>query len=234
MPTGRRFTGEFNVMTDETTGIPRLLERFTGMDLTVTLGRIEGAVRGLSVEDCGAFLESEGVDRGALAAAAELKRLAGQINVTIHALGILLCLPHILEAGETVQYVSLGAGNTGRQFDLETNRRIAEFKFIRWRGGAETIRQNSIFKDFYLLAEHPTSKRKYLYVLGTQHVWKFLRGGRALTSVLSRNNKLRDLFFERFGKQFQTVGEYYGVHHRLVEIEDVSPWLSALVEEMVD
>ncbi|WP_283814259.1 hypothetical protein [Bradyrhizobium aeschynomenes] len=44
----------------------------------------------------------------------------------------MLCLPHILEEGEIVDYVSLGAGNTGRPFDLETNRRIAEFKFIHW------------------------------------------------------------------------------------------------------
>jgi hypothetical protein len=66
-------------------------------------------------------LGSSGVDREVLAAAAALKRLAGQINVSIHATGILLCLPHILEPGESVDYVSLGAGNTGREFDLETN-----------------------------------------------------------------------------------------------------------------
>ena len=165
-------------MTDHPADIAHLPDRFTGADLTETLGRIEGAVPGLSVEDCGAFLESAGVDREALAAAAELKRLAGQINVTIHALGILLCLPHILEAGETIEYLSLGAGNTGRLFDMETNWRVAEFKFIRWRGGAESIRQNSIFKDFYLLEMHQTSKRKYLFVLSTQHVQKFLRSGR--------------------------------------------------------
>ena len=221
-------------MKNDSTDIARLLDRFTGADLTETLGRIEGAARGVSAEDYGAFLESAGVDREALAAAAELKRLAGQINVTIHALGILLCLPHILEAGETVEYVSLGAGNTGRQFDLETNRRVSEFKFIRWRGGAEAIRQNSIFKDFYLLAEHTTSKRKHLYLLGTQHALKFFRGGRALTSVLSHNEKLRHMFFERFGKQFRTVGEYYLVHRDTVEIEDVSPWLSELVEDLID
>jgi hypothetical protein len=136
------------------------------------------------VKDCASFLEGAGVGREALAAAAEMKRLAGQINVTIHALGILLCLPHILEPGERVEYVSLGAGNTGREFDLETNLRVAEFKFIRWRGGAESIRQNSVFKDYLLLAEHPTAKRKYLYLLGTEHALKFLRGGRALSSVL--------------------------------------------------
>jgi hypothetical protein len=135
-----------------------LLSKFTDQDLTRTLARIEGRVRGLSADDCDALLEQAGAGREVLAAAAEMKRLAGQINVTIHALGILLCLPHILEQGETVEYVSLGAGNTGREFDLETNLRVAEFKFIRWRGGAESIRQNSIFKDYVLLAEirHPS------------------------------------------------------------------------------
>ncbi len=115
----------------------RLLSRFTGADLTQTLGRIEGSVRGVTAEDCSAFLEEAGAGREVLSAAAEMKRLAGQINVTIHALGVLLCLPHILEPAERVEYVSLGAGNTGRKFDLETNHRVAEFKFIRWRGGTE-------------------------------------------------------------------------------------------------
>ena len=43
---------------------------------------------------------------------------------------------------------------TGRSFDLETSCRVAvaEFKFIRWQGDPESIRQNQLFKDFYLLA----------------------------------------------------------------------------------
>jgi len=144
----------------------------------------------------------------------------------------LICLPHILDANETVEYVSLGADNTGRLFDLETDRRIAEFKFIRWRGGAETIRQNTMFKDFFLLAQHPTRKRKYLYLLGTGHALKFMKGGRALTSVLSRNERLRRMFGETFGKWFLTVGEYYASQGRAVEIADVSPWLPELIEDV--
>lgn len=210
-----------------------LLLRFTGPDLTQTLAWIESGVRGVAAEDCTVFLESAGVGREALAAAAEMKRLAGQINVTINALGILLCLPHILEQDERVEYVSLGAGNTGREFDLETNLRVAEFKFIRLRGGAESIRQNSVFKDYLLLAEHPTAKRKCLYLLGTEHAVKFLRGGRALSSVLSRNDKLQKMFADRFGGAFRTVGEYYTVHAGAVQIEDVSPWLSELAEDLI-
>jgi hypothetical protein len=210
------------------------LSGFTGPDLTETLGRIEGAVRGVTAEECRAFLERAGAGRAALSAAAELKRLAGQINVTIHALGLLLCLPHILEPGERVEYVSLGAGNTGRQFDLETNQRVAEFKFIRLRGGPESIRQNSIFKDYVLLAEHPTEKRKHLYLLGTEDALRFLHGGRAISSVVSRNDKLRRMFEVRFGTQFRTVGDYFATHGKAVEIEDVSPWLYELAEDLID
>ncbi|RWQ81919.1 MAG: hypothetical protein EOS85_14165 [Mesorhizobium sp.] len=180
------------------------------------------------------FLESAGAGREVLGAAAEMKRLAGQVNVTIHALGILLCLPHLLEPGEKVEYVSLGAGNTGRQFDLETNRRVAEFKFIRWRGGPEAIRQNSIFKDYFLLADHVTNKRKHLFLLATDHALAFLKGRRALKSVLSRNEKVRSVFAERFGERYRTVGEYFAAHGNAVAIEDVSPWLSELAENLVE
>jgi hypothetical protein len=40
----------------------------------------------------------------------------------------------------------------GRSFDLETDRQVAEFKFIAWRGGAEAIRQNGLFIDIFRLA----------------------------------------------------------------------------------
>src|SRR5258708_16459220 len=146
--------------------IAAALQRLGGADLPATLEKLEAAGKGLTADDCTRV--SSGVDREVLTAAAAMKRLAGQINVSIHATGILLCLPHILEPGEMVGYVSLGAGNTGRDFDLETNYRIAEFKFIHWRGGAESIRQNQLFKDFYLLSESPSTKRKHLYVIGTE------------------------------------------------------------------
>jgi hypothetical protein len=210
-----------------------LLSRFAGADLTNTLARIEANIRGLTADCAAAFLEDAGAERAVLAAAGEMKRLVGQINVTIHALGILLCLPHILEDGERVEYVSLGAGNTGREFDLETDRRVAEFKFINWRGGPESIRQNSVFKDFFMMAESQTPKRKYLYLLGTDYALKFLRGGRAIESVLSRNEKVRGLFRSRFGGRYTKVGDYYRAHQHTVVIEDVSGWLSELGEAVL-
>ncbi len=222
-------TGELALSSDPTAAIARSLSRFTGSDLTATLARIEHEVRGVGVDGCEGLLDRARASHRTLAAASELKRMAGQVNVTIHALGILLCLPHILEENETIEYVSLGAGNTGRRFDLETDLRIAEFKFIRWRGGPESIRQNMTFKDFYELAGYPTSKQKYLYLLGTERALKFFRGRRAMKSVLSRNEELRSRFFDRFGERYGTVGEYFADHGDLVKIADVSDWLPELV-----
>jgi hypothetical protein len=83
-------------MQSNLSAIAGLLSKFSQQDLTQTLSKIEKAVCGVTVETCRRFLTEAGAEREALAEAAELKRLAGQINVTIHALGILLCLPHIL------------------------------------------------------------------------------------------------------------------------------------------
>ena len=205
------------------------LNRFAGGGLTRKLARIEGEAQGLTAETWGPLLERTHATPDALAAAAELKRLAGQVNVTIHALGILLCLRHILEPGERVESLSLGAGSTGKPFDLETSRRVAEFKFIRWRGGPESIRQNETFKDFYLLAAHPTSKRKHLFLLGTEHALRFFRGRRNLTSVLSKNEEVRRRFFGQFGERYRTVGDYFTAHESAVEIGDVSAWVGDLL-----
>ena len=206
-----------------------LLQTFRGSDLTRTIYQIEKSLKGASADSYAVVLTTSGAKAEVLGAAGLIKQLAGQINVVIHALGILLCLSHILRRGEVIEYVSLGAGNTGRAFDLETNQRIAEFKFIHWQGGPESIRQNSLFKDFYEMAECDTPKEKYLYVLGTLHGEKFFNGGRAISSVLSRNVTLRKKFTAKFGDRYRTVREYYLPRKGLVVIQDVSPFVPELV-----
>jgi hypothetical protein len=206
-----------------------LLSMFAGPDLTRTLAKIEASLKGQTTTTCPDAIVGCGAKNDVMAAAALMKRVAGQINVVVHALGILLCLPHILKADEVVEYVSLGAGNTGRAFDLETNQRVAEFKFIRWLGGPEAIRQNALFKDFYLLAEHPSVKSKYLYILGIEHPLKFFNSRRSIASVLSRHVDLKEQFRLKFGDQYRTVSDYFRPRKNLVAIEDVSLWLPDLV-----
>jgi hypothetical protein len=213
---------------DDIQAAVKKLQQFSGKDLTVTLGLLEENLRGLSGDGCTDAARACGAHQDAMSAASLIKRMAGQINVVVHALGIVLCLPKLLEDGEIVEYVSLGAGNTGKPFDLETNRRVAEFKFIHWQGGPESIRQNSLFKDFYLLAEHSTPKKKYLYVLGTELPLKFLNGGRAMSSVLSHSVKLKQDFAQRFGDEYKVVRDYYAPRKSAVLVQDVSHWLPEL------
>ncbi len=196
-------------------------QRFCGPDLTRTLAGAEATRRGATADDVQTLLGGTDATDDAIAGAGELRQIAGQLYVAIHALGILLTLPHLLEPGETIEYVSLGAGNTGRAFDLETDRRIAEFKFIRWRGGSESIRQNALFKDFFLLAEHPTRKRKYIYVLETERPLRFLNGGRALSSVL-KDAPLAASFREKYDDRYEKVRAYFRPRQKTVTIQDIS------------
>ncbi|MBN1461214.1 MAG: hypothetical protein JXA57_16925 [Armatimonadetes bacterium] len=182
-------------------------------DLTRRLASLERGLQGQTAGSVASLCEEIGITDSTMQAALVLKAAAGQINVVIHAVGILTALPRILHSGELVESLSLGAGNTGRSFDLETTRRVAEFEFIEWQGGPESIRQNSLFKDFFYLAEADTVKDRYLYLLELDHPLRFLNGSRALASIFSRDQRLRDDFATLYGDQFVTVREYY-LHRR--------------------
>jgi len=221
----------------------KMIEAFEGPSLRTSIAQLEKLFSGDSKAKCKSRLKKVLVDDNLLDAALVLKATAGQINVIVHAVGILLSLPHILEQDEVIEFLSLGAGNTGKDFDLETDRRIAEFKFIRWRGGSETIRKNQLFKDFYLLAEENTKKKKFLYVVEKEHPLKFLLGSRAIDSVFSRNVKLLDQFREKYQGQISVVSEYFALKHKDIEIVDLAEILPsyfkktelvALPEEDID
>ncbi len=202
------------------------VQKFKKDSLALSLSILENDLRGICKNDLGAFLTSRGIDSSLMSSALALKRAASQVNEIVHSVGIMLALPRILEDDEIIEMLSLGAGNTGKPFDVETNLRIAEFKFIDWKGGPESIRQNQLFKDFYLLAEFDTPKRRYLYVVGDEHPLRFLNGGRALESVMSRNSKLWEDFRHRYGDQFSVVSEYYAYrksHIKLVDLAKLVP-----------
>jgi len=85
------------------------LQTFSGPELTTTLAQIESAIEGRTSHDCAPLLAQHNVRHDALDAAGLVKRMAGQIDVVIHALGILLCLPDLLQADEVIESLSLGA-----------------------------------------------------------------------------------------------------------------------------
>lgn len=199
-------------------------------DLTKRIAYLESAFCKQSQETPSSLCVKHGVTDVALEAALVFKAAAGQINVVIHALGILASLPHILRDEERVESLSLGAGNTGRHYDLETNLRVAEFKFIQWRGGPESIRQNGLFKDFFYLAEADTAKERYIYLLGLDHPLRFFNGGRSLSSVLTKDHQLRSDFQRLYGERFQVVRDYYEHRKNSVHMRDVSKFLPAFSE----
>ena len=201
----------------------RTIERFKGSNLTDNIAAIEADIVGLDRSGIDRYCKQRHIDDDLLNSAFEVKRASSQIDVTIHATGILHSLKYILERGEEIESLSLGAGNTGKRFDLETNLRVAEFKFIHWKGGSEAIRQTSLFKDFFELAEYETEKRKCLYVMGTELPLKFLSGRRTLRSVLrglDPKNILRTIA-DNYGPEVTGVRDYYHLKKDEVEIHDI-------------
>lgn len=130
-------------------------------------------------------------------------------------------VPYILDEGEVVESVSLGADNARSPFDLVTDRRIAEFKFIHWRKKGNAVREKTLFQDFFRLAREQTDKRKYLYLLGTETARRFLAGDRNIMKVLDRNRHLADDFAVRYGHTYRTVGEFYNAYKDNVYLVDL-------------
>lgn len=205
------------------------IQDFKHGSLKTRIANLEAEFEGTKQNNVQSLCSVNKIDDALINSAIALKTALGQIDVVIHAIGIILLLPKILKPGELVESLSLGAGNTGKKFDLETNLRIAEFKFIQWKGGAESIRQNSLFKDFFYLAEENTKKKRYLYVLGLEHPKNFLERGRTINSVLSRNVKLSKIFRDRYGSQFKTVSQYYRARKHLVELIDINKIIPSFV-----
>lgn len=198
----------------------RMISAFAANSLKIRVADLENTFRGADRNKAQTLCSSNEIAPALLSSALTMKKTAGQVNVIVHCVGVLILLPYILEENETVQLLSLGAGSTGKAFDLETNLRIAEFKFIQWRKKGNAVRENTLFKDFYKLAESDNHKDRYLYVTEEEHPLDFLTGGRVIDSVLS-DKKLSEDFGKRYGNRFTTVKEYYGYRERLVKIVDI-------------
>lgn len=192
-----------------------------GPALTARIAGLETRLQGKTRDKAAALLTADKIDETALSGALTIKQLSAQIDVVIHALGILTSLAYLLEPGEVIASLSLGAGNTGRHHDLETDRQIAEFKFIQWRGGPESIRQNSVLVDIFNLANANTNKRRVLYLLDKQHALRFLGNRRAITSVLSKSASVQARFRAAHQDDFATVREYWATVEERVEIIDL-------------
>jgi hypothetical protein len=197
------------------------VRRFKGVRLATQVAQLEYEAEHKTASDLRPILERNLIDNNLLTAAVALKRAAAQIDEVVHAVGILLCLPVILEATEMIESLSLAAGNTGRTFDLETDKRIAEFTFIEWKGGAESIRKQKLFKDFYTLSEVVTQKKRYIYVVGHEHGPRVFLSRSPCAGMLRKYADLQKQFVQKYGSDL-AVREYYQQKQHLIEIVDLA------------
>jgi len=215
----------------ELTDALKTISEFAGGDLTERIFSLETALEGADKTTVCKTCMTEKLDFGLFYAANIIKDKARQIDTIMHAVGMLSLLPIILETGEIVDSLSIGAGKGGKEFDLETNIRLAEFEFTEWQG-RDSGRQTSLFEDFYHLAEFNTRKKKCLYILEAELPKKFLNESRRMIeSVLDKKNKFQD-FQQKVGNKFLTVNQYYGSRKNLVELIDINDiWDKTLRKE---
>ena len=186
------------------------IARFSGKQLALRIANLEYRFEGATKEKLSAAIADEHINGSVLRAALALKRTVSQIDVVIHALGILALLPSVLEAGEIVESLSLGAGSSeAKRFDVETNQRIAEFTFIEWQGNDNT-RLQKVFKDFFRLAECETKKIKELWLSDDQYVLNYLQSKTSLYSATHKHRNVWEEFQQKYPK-LRTVHEYYRI-----------------------
>lgn len=208
-----------------------LLEFLTTNDLTEHLSSAESAFAGSGIEGCADTVERFHFSEDLLDAALAVRQHVGRLNDVIHATVIARCLPLILEPGETVTVrPSLGAGNDpGRPFDVETDRRIAEFKVSQWKG-ADTMRKRGVFADLVHLALDPTERRAQMFVVGSLPK-KFLVASQANAEwALARASPhTRRRFEEKFGPAGRfTIAEFTGGPAAHIEIIDIATLVPSL------
>lgn len=209
-----------------------LLTFLARQPLTTAVAELERALEGANCESVAEVAHNFGVDADLVRAAVLTRRGLGRINDLIHATAIVKLLPDLLEPGESVHgRPSLAAGNDpGRRYDLETNLRVAEFKFAEWKG-SDAMRMRGVFKDLVHLAAHDDDRRPELYIIGERPL-KFLANSTSTASwALDRAKRSRLMFEEKFGPLTMTVAEFTrgpASHVKLIKLDDLLPALAAL------
>jgi hypothetical protein len=201
--------------------------------LTEVIGSLERALEGADRTVAAQAATSAGVTAELLAAAITVRARLGRINDLVHAAGIALALPHLLDDGERIMTrPSLAAGNDpSRPYDLRTDRRAAEFKFAQWKG-ADAMRKRQTFKDLVLLAASD-APRAELFVVGVEPA-HFLRTCTSSASWgLDRAKAVRALFESKFGSLDTTIAQFTETHAAHVTITDICTLLPAKVAALL-
>ncbi|HEX8105749.1 MAG TPA: hypothetical protein VF533_24250 [Solirubrobacteraceae bacterium] len=190
------------------------------------IAALETDLAGQSGETAAGVVASHGLTAATFAASLLVREELGKLSDLIHATGIALALPHLLEAGEVLKTPSLAAGNDpGRQYDVETNVRAAEFKFARWTNGGNGGREKDLFKDLVLLTQAPMPLRAEIYVRGPRPA-RFLAGRASARKQLKRSQAVLAVFDAQVSDPEVTVAAYvaaYAERVRVIDLEEAVP-----------
>jgi hypothetical protein len=213
-----------------------MLVGFLSSGLTERISQTEAALDGADRAAASAIVERFGMTEDLLASALLVRQQAGRLNDVVHAATIVQLLPTLLEVGECVRVrPSLAAGNDpSRPFDLETDRRIAEFKLSFWKG-ADAMRMRGVFADLVHLAMDQSGRRAQLFVVGARPI-HFLRTGSSTAEwALGRSSpRLRERFAEQFGDPLIAVRDFTNGPASHVELIDLTRLMPALAEDVHD
>jgi len=218
---------------DLETKLGALLRFMDSAPLTTTIAGLEHALDGRKRSDVKHVLVDQGLSAEVLQAGLFARQRMGRLNDVIHAVAIALSLPRLLEPDEKLRRPSLAAGNDpSRPFDVETDRRIAEFKLARW-DGHDAMRKRQLFKDLVHLAADRSGRYAELYVLG-ERPWRFLDSTQSKAAwALDRTPATRELFESRFGDLNVSIPDFrhgfaaqvqvIDLEHRFPELFGASP-----------
>lgn len=166
--------------------------------LTLNIADLEHALDGSNREQIACIIDDHGVSPAVLEAGLLVRERLGRVNDVIHAVAIALCLPILLEPGEVMTRPSLAAGNDpSRPFDVETDRRIAEFKLSEW-DGHDAMRKRQLVKDLVQLAADDSGRRPELYVLGDRPLRFLIETNSSIGWALDRFPAVQRTFASRF------------------------------------
>jgi len=199
--------------------------------LTAAIAHLENSLVGKDGSGVKTVTRLSGVNTELLTAAITVRRGLGRMNDLIHAAAIVLVLPRVLEEGEKVSNrPSLAAGNDPtRPYDLETNRRVAEFKLSYWTG-SDAGRKRQTFKDLVHLAADTSGRQPELFIVGDRPE-RFLRSSRAKAAwALDRWAVMQELFAERFGSLEMSVADFTRGPGARVQITDLTKVLPSLAK----
>lgn len=200
----------------------------------MSIAALERRLEGADAPHAARAAAEAGVDADLLASALTVRESLGRVNDLIHASGILLVLPHVLEANERIIVrPSLGAGNDpSRPYDVETDLRVAEFKLARWRG-ADAARKRQTFKDLAMLAADRSGRRADLFVIGAEP-GRFLRSSTSKAAwALDRSPGALRTFQAAFGSPGIPVSEFTATHASHVRIMDLRDHLPPAVTRLL-